>query len=72
MRMTALDCIDPCDAAPIPAISLSLEAANITALANDVGTELIFLRQLIAQARPGDVAVAIFNQWRLEEHHRGA
>ena len=30
---------------PIPAISLSLEPANITALANDVGTEVIFLRQ---------------------------
>ena len=29
------------------------------AIANDVGAESIFLRQLIAQARPGDVAVAI-------------
>ena len=44
---------------PIPAISLSMEPANISAIANDVGTELIFLRQLIAQARPNDVAVAI-------------
>ncbi len=44
---------------PIPAVSLSLEPANITALANDVGTEVIFLRQLIAQARPEDVAVGI-------------
>ena len=44
---------------PIPAISLSLEPANITAVANDVGIEVIFLRQLIAQARPEDVAVAI-------------
>ena len=42
-----------------PAISLSLEPANITAIANDVGTELIFLRQLIAQARPEDVAIGI-------------
>ena len=51
----ALDCIGN----SIPAISLSLEPANITALANDVGTEVIFLRQLIAHARPEDVAVGI-------------
>jgi len=44
---------------PIPAVSLALEPANITAVANDVGTEVIFLRQLIAQARPGDMAVGI-------------
>ena len=36
-----------------------MEPANITAVANDVGTEVIFLRQLIAQARPEDVAVGI-------------
>jgi D-sedoheptulose 7-phosphate isomerase len=56
----ALDCIQPPGGRqPVPAISLSLEPANITALANDVGTEVIFLRQLIAQARPHDIAVAI-------------
>jgi D-sedoheptulose 7-phosphate isomerase len=44
---------------PIPAVSLSMEPANITAVANDVGTEVIFLRQLIAQARPEDVAIGI-------------
>ena len=56
----ALDCIQPPSGLnPVPAISLSLEPANITALANDVGTEVIFLRQLIAQARPEDVAIGI-------------
>jgi D-sedoheptulose 7-phosphate isomerase len=45
--------------APIPAVSLSMEPANISAIANDVGTELIFQRQLIAQAQPKDVAIAI-------------
>jgi D-sedoheptulose 7-phosphate isomerase len=56
----ALDCIQPPGGRQsIPAVSLSLEPANITALANDVGTEVIFLRQLIAQARPNDVAIAI-------------
>jgi D-sedoheptulose 7-phosphate isomerase len=43
----------------IPAVSLALEPANITAISNDVGTEVVFLRQLIAQAQPNDVAVAI-------------
>jgi D-sedoheptulose 7-phosphate isomerase len=56
----ALDCVlPPPGYRPVPAISLSMEPANITALANDVGTEVIFLRQLIAQARPEDVAVGI-------------
>lgn len=55
-----LDCIaPPIKCKPIPAISLSLESANITAIANDVGTEVIFLRQLIAQAEEGDVVLAI-------------
>ena len=44
---------------PIPAVSLSMEPANLSAIANDVGTELMFQRQLIAQARPNDVAIAI-------------
>jgi D-sedoheptulose 7-phosphate isomerase len=56
----AIDCVMPPPGyAPIPAVSLAMEPANISAIANDVGTELIFLRQLIAQARPPDVAVAI-------------
>jgi D-sedoheptulose 7-phosphate isomerase len=56
----ALDCILPSGGyRAVPAISLSLEPANITALANDVGTEVIFLRQLIAHARPEDVAIGI-------------
>ena len=56
----ALDCILPSSGyRSIPAISLSMEPANITALANDVGTEVVFLRQLIAQARPEDVAIGI-------------
>ena len=56
----ALDCVlPPPGYRAVSAISLSMEPANITALANDVGTEVIFLRQLIAQARPEDVAVGI-------------
>jgi len=56
----AIDCVMPPPGyEPIPAVSLSMEPANISAIANDVGAELIFQRQLIAQARPNDVAIAI-------------
>ena len=56
----ALDCVlPPPGYGPVPAISLSMEPANLTAIANDVGTEVIFLRQLIAHAKPQDVAVGI-------------
>ncbi len=54
-----LDCIrPPAGYRPIPAVSLALEPANFSAIANDVGVEVTFLRQLIAHARPDDVAVA--------------
>jgi D-sedoheptulose 7-phosphate isomerase len=56
----AIDCIlPPSGYRPVPAVSLSMEPANITAVANDIGADAIFLRQLIAQARPEDVAIAI-------------
>ena len=56
----AIDCVlPPAGYRPIPAVSLALEPANITALANDVGTDVIFLRQLIAQAKPDDIAIGI-------------
>src|SRR5215204_4737095 len=49
----ANDLVADCLAPPpgfrtIPAVSLSAEPANITAIANDVGVEAIFVRQLIA------------------------
>jgi D-sedoheptulose 7-phosphate isomerase len=53
------DCVGPPGYGTIPAVSLSAEPANITAIANDIGTEAIFARQLIAHARPEDVAVGI-------------
>jgi D-sedoheptulose 7-phosphate isomerase len=56
----AIDCVSPPPGdGVIRALSLSVEAATITALANDIGTDAIFLRQLIAHGRPGDVAIAI-------------
>ena len=54
-----LDCIAPEGRLrPIPAHSLAVEPAILTAVGNDVGVELIFVRQLIAHSRPNDVAVA--------------
>jgi D-sedoheptulose 7-phosphate isomerase len=56
----ALDCaMPPKPAAPIRAWSLSADPATVTAIANDIGRDAIFLRQLIAHGRPGDVAIAI-------------
>lgn len=56
----AFDCVSPpVGYRPVPAISLALEAANISAIANDVGAEVIFLRQLIAHSRALDVAIGI-------------
>lgn len=60
----ANDLVADCVAPPpgfgsFPAVSLASEPANITAIANDVGVEAIFLRQLIAHARPEDVAIGI-------------
>ncbi len=48
---------DPPSGRPLPAMSLVDDRAVLTALANDVGFELVFSRQLIAYARPGDMSV---------------
>jgi D-sedoheptulose 7-phosphate isomerase len=48
---------DPPYGRALPALSLVDDRAVLTALANDVGFELVFSRQLIAHARPGDIAV---------------
>ncbi len=42
-----------------PGIALNNDAATVTAVANDVGFEQAFSRQLIALGRPGDIAIAI-------------
>ena len=43
----------------LAALSLSTDTSMITAIGNDYGYERLFLRQLQAQARPGDVFVGI-------------
>jgi D-sedoheptulose 7-phosphate isomerase len=42
-----------------PALALTDDAATVTAVGNDVGFDNVFARQLIALARPHDVALAI-------------
>jgi D-sedoheptulose 7-phosphate isomerase len=42
-----------------PAIDLTEDPAILTAIANDIGTEAIFLRQVIAYGHEGDMLVAL-------------
>ena len=55
----AMDVVADLRAGARPAIDLTEDAAIITAVANDVGVEAIFARQVIAYGRPGDVVLAI-------------
>jgi D-sedoheptulose 7-phosphate isomerase len=62
---------------PLPAVSLVEDRAVLTALANDIGFEWVFARQVIAYARAGDMAMGFstsgdsVNVLRaLEEAHR--
>jgi D-sedoheptulose 7-phosphate isomerase len=55
----AQDVAADCLARGLPALALTNDAATVTAVANDVGFELAFARQLIALARPADVALAV-------------
>ena len=47
------------DRRALPALALTSDVAVVTALANDVGFEVVFSRQLAALARPGDIAVGL-------------
>ncbi len=43
---------------PRPALDLTEDAAILTALANDIGPDATFVRQVIAHGRPGDMLLA--------------
>jgi D-sedoheptulose 7-phosphate isomerase len=43
----------------LPARSLVADAAVLTALANDIGVEMLFARQLMAHGRAGDIALGL-------------
>lgn len=48
---------DPPSGTALPALSLVDDRAVLTALANDIGFDVVFSRQIIAHARAGDIAV---------------
>ena len=47
------------DRRPLPAIALSTDSSNLTALGNDFGFETVFAKQVEALAQPGDLLLAI-------------
>lgn len=44
---------------PLPAIALTTNTSILTSIANDYGYDQVFVRQLRALGRPGDIALAI-------------
>ena len=44
---------------PLPAIALTTDSSNLTAIGNDYGYDQVFARQVQALARPEDVILAI-------------
>ena len=58
--------------APIPAISLSLEPANITAIANDVGTDVDLPPPAHRAGAARGRGHRHLHQRRIAQHHRGA
>jgi len=48
----------------LPALSIATDTSMLTAIGNDYGYDRLFLRQLQAQARPGDVFVGITTSGR--------
>jgi D-sedoheptulose 7-phosphate isomerase len=44
---------------PLPALSLTNDIAVVTAVGNDVGFDNIYLRQIIAYGRSGDIALGV-------------
>lgn len=55
----AADCLAPArpEWRTLPALSLNDDGAIVTAIANDVGFDNVFRRQIIAYARAGDIAL---------------
>jgi D-sedoheptulose 7-phosphate isomerase len=55
----AMDLVADLVSAGHPAIDLTADSSIITAVANDIGSEAIFARQVIAYGRAGDVLVVL-------------
>jgi D-sedoheptulose 7-phosphate isomerase len=61
----------PTSGRPLPALALTADVAVLTALANDVGFDVVFARQVAAWGRPGDVAFAVSTSGGSENVLRG-
>jgi D-sedoheptulose 7-phosphate isomerase len=48
----------------LPAVALTADTTQVTAIANDYGFDRVFVRQIEALGRPGDVAVGISTSGR--------
>ena len=51
--------LNPPSGRPLPAMALTTRIAVITALANDVGFDVVFSRQIAAQSAPADMALGV-------------
>jgi D-sedoheptulose 7-phosphate isomerase len=58
-QQVALSFLHPPYGQGVPALSLSMDGALVTALGNDAGFEVIFARQLAAFGRPPDIALGL-------------
>jgi D-sedoheptulose 7-phosphate isomerase len=74
--VTQLFCTPPYGQ-PLPAVGLTADVATLTALANDVGFEVVFARPIAAFGTPADIALGLSTSggsenvlWALEEAHR--
>jgi D-sedoheptulose 7-phosphate isomerase len=47
------------DRPALPAVALTTDTSNLTAIANDLGADLMFARQIEALVQPGDLAWAL-------------
>lgn len=47
------------DRRPLPALALTTDTSNLTAVGNDFGYEFVFVKQIQALARPEDLMIAI-------------
>ncbi len=59
------------DRRSLPAVSLTTNSSQLTAVANDYGYDEIFARPLSGMGRPGDIAVGISTSGRSESVVRG-
>ena len=47
------------DRAPLPALALTTDTSNLTAIGNDYGYEKVFERQVLGLGQPGDILLGI-------------